>query len=145
LEHRWGAAALHSCHLDRESTIANDGLRSGETLCSPPATTPLIEPRGHDAGTTSSDPQPKVRDALLGQRYFLEDCGRSFAERGLGADPHPNRCRIVIAEQADELPGLLVEGVIEPDCFRIRRNLHVDTLRSDYVMIVVVRGSNSAD
>jgi hypothetical protein len=48
---------------------------------------------------------------------ILEDRGRSFAERALGADPHPDRCRVVILEEANQLPALLVERVVEPDVF----------------------------
>ena len=99
----------------------------------------------HDREATSSIPQSEVRNALLGQREVLEHGGRPVAPRRLGADPHPDRCWVVILEEANQLPGLLVERVVEPDSLRVRRNLHVDTLRSDHVVIVVVRGPHSAN
>ena len=60
----------------------------------------------HDREATSSIPQPEVRNALPGQREVLEHGGRPVAGRGLGADAHPDRCWVVIPEEANQLPGL---------------------------------------
>src|ERR1035441_8328743 len=62
-----------------------------------------------------SVPHPEVHNALLGQRKVFEDRGRSFTDGGLGADPHPDRRWVVIFEEANQLPVLLVERGLGPD------------------------------
>lgn len=51
----------------------------------------------------------------------------------------------VILEEANQLPVLFVERVVEPNVPGVRRDLHIDTLLRKDVMVVVVRGPNGAD